>query len=434
MSKSPAKKIRILVRSLGCRVNLADAADAVDRLDSGSFRVAGDLAEADVALLYTCTVTHKADRDVRKILGAWMRDRPHLPVVVSGCAVVTMGEALHEYQNVSKLVAPGDPQAVADAVAELGGTTRAPGQRTSPFRLLNRKRAIVKVQDGCDARCAYCVIPSVRGHERSEPVEAVVAKVDRMLGLGHHEVVLSGIHLGRYRAENGTDLAGLLRTLSPVFEGGGSTRRLRLSSIEPMEITPELLEEISAARFVCRHFHIPLQSGDDEVLGCMGRPYRADEFTDVIRSLRERFDDAALGTDVLVGFPGESEAAAENTLRLVESLPLSYLHVFTFSPRPDTPAAGMPGQVPHTAVRRRSAALRDVGRRHWRQFQERGLGRFHQVLLEKNQRKSWLGRTREYRQFRLEYQGDIEDEVVEARAESLDGDTLVGVVSSQVKP
>jgi threonylcarbamoyladenosine tRNA methylthiotransferase MtaB len=434
MSKSPPKKNSVLVRSLGCRVNLADAADAVDRLSSGSFRVADDLAEADVALLHTCTVTHKADRDVRKILGAWMRDRPDLPVVVSGCAVVTMGEVLREYQNVSKLVAPGDPQAVAAAVADLGGTTRDPGQHASPFRLLNRKRAIVKVQDGCNARCAYCVIPIVRGPERSWPVEAVVAKVNRMLRLGHHEVVLSGIHLGRYRTENGTDLAGLLRTLSPVLESRGADYRLRLSSIEPMELTGELLEEISAARFVCRHFHVPLQSGDDEVLGRMGRPYRADEFADVIRSLRERFEDAALGTDVLVGFPGESEAAAENTLRLVESLPLSYLHVFTFSPRPGTPAAEMPGQVPQEVMRRRSAALRDVGRRHWRQFQESGLGRHHQVLLEKKQRNAWLGRTREYRRFHLEYQSDIEEEVVEARAESLDGDTLVGVVSSQVKP
>jgi threonylcarbamoyladenosine tRNA methylthiotransferase MtaB len=432
MAKPTTKKLCILVRSLGCRVNLADAADAVDRLGSGRYRLADDLAGADVALLHTCTVTHKADRDVRKILGAWMRDRPDLPVVVSGCAVVTMGEALREYKNVSKLVAPGDPQSVADALAEFG--VPASGGQQSPFQLLGRKRAVVKVQDGCSAHCAYCVIPRVRGPERSWPVEEVVAKVKRMLKQGHYEVVLSGIHLGRYRTENGTDLAGLLRTLSPVFEPLGPAYRLRLSSIEPMEMTPGLLEEISSARFVCRHFHVPLQSGDDAVLAGMGRPYRAGEFADVICSLRERFEDAALGTDVLVGFPGESEAAAENTLRLVESLPLSYLHVFTFSKRPDTPAAGMPGQVAQETIRRRSAALRDVGRRHWRQFQERGLGRSHQVLLEKNNQNSWLGRTREYRRFRLEYQSDIEVEVVDARAESLDGDTLVGVVSSQVKP
>jgi threonylcarbamoyladenosine tRNA methylthiotransferase MtaB len=432
MAKPTTKKLSILVRSLGCRVNLADAADAVDRLGSGRYRLATDLAEADVALLHTCTVTHKADRDVRKILGAWMRDRPDLPVVVSGCAVVTMGEALREYKNVSKLVAPGDPQSVAAALAELGGP--ASGGQQSPFQLLGRKRAVVKVQDGCNARCAYCVIPRVRGPERSWPVEDVVKKVEFMLRAGHHEVVLSGIHLGRYRAENGTDLAGLLRTLSPVFERRGPAYRLRLSSIEPMELTRDLLEEISASRFVCRHFHVPLQSGDDTVLERMGRPYQAGEFADVIRSLRERFEDAALGTDVLVGFPAESEAAAENTLRLVESLPLSYLHVFTFSPRPGTPAAAMPDQIPQEVARQRSAALREVGRRYWQDYTKLGLGRSHQVLLEKNDRNTWLGRTREYRRFRLEYQSDIDEEVVEARAESLDGDTLVGVVSSQVKP
>ena len=431
------KKINVLVRSLGCRVNLADAAEALDRLSPERYRLDADLAEADVALLQTCTVTHKADRDVRKILGAWMRDRPDLPVIVSGCAVVTMGETLRGFANVSRLVPPGESVSVAAAVAalaELGGAGPVSGGQDSPFRRLNRKRAIVKVQDGCSARCAYCVIPRVRGPERSWPVAEVVAKVERMLRQGHHEVVLSGIHLGRYRSENGTDLAGLLRTLSPVFGRRDSSCRLRLSSIEPMELTPALLEEISAARFVCRHFHVPLQSGDDEVLKSMGRPYLAGQFSDVISKLRDRFGDAALGTDALVGFPGESEAAAENTLRLIESLPLSYLHVFTFSPRPGTRAEGMSGKVPGETVRRRAAALRELGRRHWQNFSRRGVGRTHQVLLEKNEQNTWLGRTREYRRFRLEYQGNIDEEVVEARAESLDGDTLVGVFSSQVKP
>jgi threonylcarbamoyladenosine tRNA methylthiotransferase MtaB len=207
-----------------------------------------------------------------------------------------------------------------------------------------------------------------------------------------------------------------------------------LSSIEPRELTGDLLDEIAAARFVCRHFHVPLQSGDDDVLGRMGRPYRADQFAQIIHSLRQRFEDAALGTDLLVGFPGESETAAENTRRLVKSLPLSYLHVFTYSPRPDTPAAQMPGQVPQETMQRRSGALRAVSRRCWQDFSRQGLGRSHQVLLEKKAADGWLGRTREYRRFRLEYQNDIDDEVVEARAEYLDGDTLVGVFSSQVKP
>lgn len=428
------KKISVLVRSLGCRVNLADAADAVDRLSSERYRLTTDILGADVALLHTCTVTHKADRDVRKILGAWLRDRPDLPVIVSGCAVATMGEVLSGFENVSRLVPPGDAQSVADALAEFGGPAPPSDGQASPFQLLGRKRAVVKVQDGCSARCAYCVIPQVRGPERSWPVDAVAAKVARMLKLGHHEVVLSGIHLGRYQAGEGTDLAGLLRALAPLFESAGPAYRLRLSSIEPMELSDDLLEEISRDRFVCRHFHVPLQSGDDEVLGRMGRPYRTGQFAEIIQSLRQRFEDAALGTDVLVGFPGESETAAENTRRLIESLPLSYLHVFTFSPRPGTAASEMPERVPDEAVRQRSALLRDIGRRHWLEFSKRGLDRRHQVLLEKKDQNAWLGRTGEYRRFRLKYQGYVDEELVEARAESLDGDTLVGVVSSQVKP
>jgi threonylcarbamoyladenosine tRNA methylthiotransferase MtaB len=420
------KKIRVLVRSLGCRVNLADTADAVDNLSSERYRLVKDLAEADVALLHTCTVTHKADRDVRKILSAWRRDRPDLPVIVSGCGVLTMPTVIRGYQNVRALVPPGSPRSVAQALAELcNAATVSPGQ-TSPFSRLGRKRAIVKVQDGCNARCSYCIIPRVRGPERSLSVDTVVSRVDRMLRQGHHEVVLSGIHLGRYEA----GLAGLLRALTPLFEQMGPTYRLRLSSIEPMEFTEALMEEISQAQFVCRHFHIPLQSGDDSVLERMGRPYRAFEFAGVIQALGDRFPDAALGTDVLVGFPKESESAAENTHRLVDSLPLSYLHVFTFSPRPGTAAADMPERAPQEAVRRHAAAIRSIGSKHWQGFLKRGLKRHHQVLLEKKQKNAYLGRTREYRKFRLECKQDINAEVVEALAKYLDGDTLVGVASN----
>lgn len=430
----PGKKSNVLVRILGCRVNLADAADAVDRLSSERYRLVEDIAGADVALLHTCTVTHKADRDVRKILGAWKRDRPDLPVIVSGCAVVTMGEVLRSFENVHELVPPGDPSAVAESLAGFGGQTEVPCEQVSPFKLLGRKRAVVKVQDGCNARCRYCIIPRVRGPEWSLPVEAALSKVARMLQLGHHEVVLSGIHLGRYAAAPGANLAGLLRALAPIFERMGPGYRLRLSSIEPMEFTEALQEEICSSTFVCRHFHLPLQSGDDSVLARMGRPYRSAEYARIINTLHERFPDAALGTDVLVGFPGESESAAENTNRLVDSLPLSYLHVFTFSPRPGTPAEKLPGRVPKDIVRRRSAAARSIGKRHWIEFQKQGLQRHHQVLLEKQQANAYLGRTREYRRFLLKHQKHIDTEVVEALAECLDGDTLVGVISKQVEP
>jgi threonylcarbamoyladenosine tRNA methylthiotransferase MtaB len=256
-------------------------------------------------------------------------------------------------------------------------------------------------------------------------------RVERMTRQGHHEVVLSGIHLGRYGAglAGNVNLAGLLRALAPVFDRLGPSYRLRLSSIEPMEWTDELVDTVSDSPFVCRHFHVPLQSGDDSVLERMGRPYRALEFAGVVRTLRERFDDAALGTDILVGFPGEDQAAAENTLHLVDSLPLSYLHVFTFSSRPNTPASHMPESVPAETIRRRAAAVRRVGQKHWRSFLKKGLGRRHQVLLEKTGEKTTLGRTREYRPFRLTNQGHKEGKLVEVLAKRLDGDVLEGVFS-----
>ncbi len=259
----------IFVRSLGCKVNLADAAAMIDRLNEDQFRLVGTPEQADMVLLNTCTVTHKADRDVRKILGSLASSHPDLSVVVTGCGVKTCADRIRSFANVLAVVAPGDIETTLRALGADPDDIR-PSSR-SPYARLGRQRAFAKVQDGCDASCTYCVLPMVRGPQRSTPAADAVPMVADLLRRGHREVVLSGIHLGRYGLDltPATTLVNLLEDLAPVFESQDEECRLRLSSIEPQEWTDRLISAIESHPFVCRHFHVPLQSGDDKVLARM---------------------------------------------------------------------------------------------------------------------------------------------------------------------
>jgi threonylcarbamoyladenosine tRNA methylthiotransferase MtaB len=423
------KVIRIFYRSLGCKVNLADLSRVIQRLDPTVFCLTPDPHNADLVILNTCTVTHKADRDARKILGSLLRDHPHLPVIVTGCGAVNHGQELGSQPNVRALVLPGDLDSIVAAIFEAAGFEPPggdPAQDTSAFERMNRRRAFVKIQDGCNAGCTYCVIPRVRGRERSIPPARALEQIDRFIELGHREVVLCGIHLGRYGREEGSSLAALLRALAPRFERLGAGCRVRLSSIEPLEWSDELLAVLAGSPFVCSHFHVPLQSGDDDVLQRMRRPYRASRFRKVVERLHADFPRAAIGTDVLVGFPGETDQAAGNTLGLVTDLPLSYLHVFTFSAREGTPAASMTGRVDPKKVRHRAAELRKISESRWLSFLKRGVGRRHRLLAERAGPDGVQGRTDSYRKMRIPE--GRPGEIVQATAKNLDGDTLVGVL------
>ncbi len=423
-----ASRRNIFVRSLGCKVNLADAAAMIEHLHEDQVRLVSAPDLADVVLLNTCTVTHKADRDVRKILGSLARSHPDLPVVVTGCGVKTCADRIRSFANVLTVIPPGDPEAVARA---LGADPVGPADLTpssiSPFARLGRRRAFAKVQDGCDARCTYCVVPRVRGPQRSTPVADAGRLVADLLRRGHREVVLTGIHLGRYGVDltPAATLADLLQDLAPVFESRAEECRLRLSSIEPLEWTDRLISDIESHRFVCRHFHVPLQSGDDGVLARMCRPYSAGDYIRVVERLQRHFPWAALGADVLVGFPGESDRAARRTLELVRSSPLAYLHVFTFSARPGTEAAAMDERVPPEVVRDRAARLRRVGDEHWRRFVEAGRGKRHRVLVESVGESGPEGRSGTFRRIRLPGHDVDQGEIVEVRTDERKDDVLL---------
>jgi threonylcarbamoyladenosine tRNA methylthiotransferase MtaB len=375
--------LHLFVRTLGCRTNLADSAQVVDCLDQTSVKIVRFVQEADVVLLNTCTVTHKADRNVRKIVGSLGCRYPDLPVVVTGCAVVRDKIFLEDFPNVRAVLPASDPAAIARVLCKNSVSPLESTSSGSAFFRLGRSRALLKVQDGCNSFCTYCIVPQVRGRQRSVSLVQAVTRLRGFLAQGHREVVLTGIHLGRYGHDRGSSLVELLDRLAIIFQTEYPDCRLRLSSIEPQEWTVELVDRIQAYEFVCRHFHVPLQSGDDAILKAMGRSYTAKEYRAVLDRLRHSFSHAALGCDLLVGFPGEEEKNHAHNLEAVRSWGLDYLHVFTYSPRPGTLAKKMLPQVPVQTAKKRAAELRLHGEENWQKFLEAGLGQRHWVLIEK---------------------------------------------------
>lgn len=397
-------RFRVHVRSLGCKVNLADTGEILSRL-SGLAEVEERPDRADVILLNTCTVTHKADRDARKVLGALARCHPTLPVVVTGCGMKTSGSQLAKYPNVKSVVGSDRPERVAQALATavMGEEAASPalGPATDGQVSLGRRRAFLKVQDGCNSHCTYCVVPLVRGAERSLPPSQVEARFSGLVEAGFLEIVFVGIHLGRYGIGEGLSLPWLLRQADRWAERLQWNGRIRLSSIEPGEWSDELMDFLCSSKRICMHFHVPVQSGCGDVLSRMGRPYGPGLSAKLVERIAASFPDAAIGTDVLTGFPAESESEAMETAHWIEALPFSYLHVFTYSKRPGTVAAGLFGTVPATELRARSLQLREIGRRKWLDFQNKGIGRRHGVILERSTSGGYKGRSERYRKIRL---------------------------------
>ncbi|MBW2173069.1 MAG: MiaB/RimO family radical SAM methylthiotransferase, partial [Deltaproteobacteria bacterium] len=280
----------------------------------------------------------------------------------------------------------------------------------------NRTRAFMKIQDGCDAFCSYCIIPHARGRSRSLLPEIVLKRVGDLKENGYAEAVLCGINLGRYGED--LDPATSLLNLIREIDGPTEIQRLRLSSIEPTELPEELIEQTAASEHICPHLHVPLQSGEDEVLRSMNRPYESKHYRDLIHHIAGMIPDVAIGVDVLVGFPGETDGAFENTCRLIEQLPIAYLHVFPFSMQKETPAAALQGQVPSGAIKRRCQHIRQIGETKRRKFYEKAIGATSEILIEgkRDRTTGYLkGLTKNYIPVLVEGDDELMNRVVQAR-------------------
>ena len=387
------------VENFGCRATQADGA-AIERqlLDRGLERAASP-TEAQVVVLNTCTVTSSADQDARAAIRRIHRNNPKTKILVTGCYAQRAPEEIAAMPGVSIVIGNSHKNEVADYAVPLSlnnsfvplGTLAGSdtenvivGDIFAHTELLaapvfagpdgwEKTRPNLKVQDGCNNRCSFCIIPSVRGRSRSLAFDFVIREANELVARGYREIVLSGINLGRWGRDlpSRSSFATLLRAILAQT----TVEKLRISSVEPMDWTNELIGLVASSPRIAKHAHVPLQSGSDKILRRMHRRYRPWHYADRIERIRQEMPDAAIGADVMVGFPGETDADFEQTRALIERLPFTYLHVFTYSSRPGTPSAAMPDQMPVAVARERNRALRQLAAEKNRTFRESFLGR-----------------------------------------------------------
>ncbi|MFZ1200630.1 MAG: tRNA (N(6)-L-threonylcarbamoyladenosine(37)-C(2))-methylthiotransferase MtaB, partial [Desulfobacterales bacterium] len=379
--------------TLGCKVNQYESDVLAVRFEAADLVPAGPGEAADLVIINTCTVTGRAAMQSRQTIRRAVRENPGARVVVMGCYAQTAPAEIERIDGVDMIVGVADKPHLPELVIDRRGPlpNRGPGLDTLPEAgpthgpvTGNRSRPFLKIQDGCEAFCTYCIVPYARGPSRSIAPEQAIEGIRRISRAGYHEVVLTGIHLGCY----GNDLTpptNLLALLGRI-RTAGAVGRVRLSSIEPREISDALIGFAAHAGQgqgrICPHFHIPLQSGDDAILKKMHRPYTGGFFAERVAKILQLMPDAAIGVDILAGFPGESDACFERTRRLIEELPVAYLHVFPFSPRTGTPAWHFPEKVPAAVVKERCHVMRDIGKQKKYAYYQKFVGRPLEVIIE----------------------------------------------------
>ena len=448
---------RVAFRTFGCRLNQYDT-ESIRTLLEASGRYESVSGEADVYVVNTCSVTARADASARKAVRRIHAENPEAKIVVTGCYAQRAPDELAGLPGVSLVLGAADRGRVVDELARTRAG-EAPRLAVAPIaearkflevpitEMRERRRAFVKVQEGCNESCSFCIVPQTRGVSRSRAPEAVLEQVRRLVDGGYPEIVVTGVHAGDY----GLDLGGLDVALGTVADtpgrGVGGRRplvdlierilalpgleRFRLSSIEPASVDDDLVSLMAGEERFARHFHIPMQSANDEVLSRMRRRYTASGFRRLVERIAERVPDCGIGTDVICGFPGETDAAFEDTFDALAELPVTYVHPFTYSPRPGSESAAWKDDVPSEVKKRRVGALKRLSRDKGRMFRERHVGRVAGVLPEGPDGSGW---TDNYIRVQMAGSGPAPDGpgasgVVEVKLAGLTADGMLGVVA-----
>ena len=426
----------VAIETHGCKLNQADSAVLARQFAQAGYHLVDSNADADIIVVNTCTVTATADSKARQALRAARRSNPGALVIAAGCYPQRAAEELRNMPEVSLVVGNQEKPGLASlAIEEL---TRHNGpSRASPAvgpdsnaGILRRSRAMVKIQEGCDQVCAYCIVPRVRGRERSIPPGDLVENVNRLVAAGFREVALTGTQLGTYGFD--LDGANLPRLLARILDET-PVSRLRVSSLQAHEISVDLLRLWQDPR-LCPHFHVPLQSGCDSTLKAMRRRYDTGQFGDAIASIRENVPGAGITTDMIVGFPGEDGAAHDASIAFAAEIGFADMHVFPYSQRPGTTAHHLPGQVPPDEKRRRAAEMAAVGKTGYERFRDAQIGRTCPVLWETARptrgsgTREWSGLTDHYVRVKTESDEDLGNTITSARLIRRDGKAMRVVV------
>ena len=426
--------IRIAVTTLGCKTNHYDSAALLGRLDRSVFTEVHFLETADIYIVNSCSVTALADRQSRQFIYQARRRNPDATVILAGCYATNAEKEMAKKSEIDYVVSRNSETSLLDIVlAEARKRGFEPEDIDKGVQFGSQSRPYLKIQDGCEAFCSYCIIPYTRGPITSVPEDIVLNQLHTLADSGYREVVLTGIHVGHW----GRDIYGKpsFYKLLKAIDDEGLIGRIRVSSLEPMELSDEIIDLVANSDVFCPHLHIPLQSGSDKILKLMKRPYLTRHFRDRIETAAEKISGLGLGIDVIVGFPGESEEDFMQTVDFIKSLPFQYLHVFPYSERPGTPAIEMKDQVPIVQRKQRAKHLIAVGLERRKEAAEKQIGKNLKVLVErKRDSKSGLfkGFSDNYHEFLIDSEDELQNKVVEVKALKLYKDSFKLVASCKL--
>ena len=426
----PQIRCTVAINTHGCKLNQADSQQLARQFQEAGFVLIQSSAQADVVVLNSCTVTANADSKARSYLRRTRRANPNALVVATGCYAERARDDLLGMDEVSLVLDNRNKQHLVATVAAnlninlpVGSSGSSRNTNSRPLELL-RTRAMVKIQEGCNQVCSYCIVPKVRGRERSVPAQEIIDEINTRSTTGRREVVLTGTQLGTYGFDlPGTNLTELIRKVLAET----TVDRLRISSLQPQEITPELLNLWENPR-LCPHFHIPLQTGCDTLLRAMRRRYSTTQFAETVQLIRSKILDAGVTTDIIVGFPGEGVREFAESYTFAESMNFSDMHVFPYSIRPGTTAAHLCNHVDDGIKKERTGEMLELATMKMRQFRLGSLQQVRPVLWNINRigepSEEWIGLTDNYLQVRTQQTDDLANTITKVRLTSLDGDCL----------
>ncbi len=434
---------RASLHTLGCRLNQAETAVLTARLRRDGYHVVEFGEPTDLLVVNTCSVTEESERTCRYVIRKTLRHSPDAFVAITGCYAQTGVQELRTIPGIDLIVGNQFKWDLPSFLPAPHALKKQPDPEILHTRTIDREdftlpeygepdstRALLKIQDGCNVMCSFCLIPFARGHERSRLRDDIIREAEILVAGGYREIVLTGVNIGQYR-QNEFDLVGLITQLEEI-EG---LERIRISSIEPTTITNALLDRMASSSKLCPYLHIPLQSGDDTILSSMNRPYNAEEFIHLIQRAVATVPHLGLGTDLMVGFPGETEEAFAHTLSLAHKLPFSYFHVFTYSQRPGTAATKLPDQVPIAVARKRAKKLAELSRLKRLAFAERHIGSTVSVLFESGEIDGFrLGVTANFLKVGVPSSIDLTNHLKEVRITGASDRWAVGQLTAEHQP
>ncbi|MEF9953195.1 MAG: tRNA (N(6)-L-threonylcarbamoyladenosine(37)-C(2))-methylthiotransferase MtaB [Clostridium sp.] len=427
---------KVALYTLGCRVNQYETESITESFTKKGYEVVDFEGYADVYVINTCTVTNIGDKKSRKMLRKAKKTNPESVVVAAGCYAQVSPDEISSIEEVDVVVGTSDKSKIVDFVEEFISTNEKKNYVNNIMSVRefeemdideyqDKTRAFLKIQDGCDRYCSYCLIPYARGPVRSRPLDNIVSQVRSLVANGFKEVILSGIHISSYGKDLKThNLVDVVEVLSKTI----GLERIRIGSIEPMFFSEGVLERLKNVKSFCPHFHLSLQSGCDETLKRMNRRYTTEEYKDVVNRIRETFEDASITTDIIAGFPGETDQEFEETYRFLSDIKLAKMHIFKYSERKGTKAEQLDGKVNPIVKEERSKALIELDGKNEREYMEKYLGKTMNVLFEEAHNGVYTGYTVNYLKVIVTSDTKLRGRILKCTLKSIEGDGIIGEI------